>query len=167
MPAIWNGTLSTSRCEPLSLPGLAWPIELRTHPRAKSLRLRLDEARERLVLTVPRRVSRSAALQWAEGQSRWVEQQVSRLQAGEPLRPGSLIPIAGNSIHLRWDAGLSRAPILIGNVLQCGGAVEAFSGRIERFLRAEARRRLSLATMELAQQAGVSVRTLTAEAAPE
>ena len=58
MPATWNGTLSTGRSEPLALSGLAWPIELRPHPRARAMRLRLDEARERLVLTFPRRMSR-------------------------------------------------------------------------------------------------------------
>jgi predicted metal-dependent hydrolase len=157
MPATWNGTLSTSRSEPLSLPGLAWPIELRSHPRARSLRLRLDEVRELLVLTVPRRVSRRAALQWAGGQSNWVEAQLRRVEPGEPFRPGATIPFEGRDVTLVWEAMLPRSPALAGTLLQCGGPVEAFSGRIERYLRAEARRRLSLATSELAQRAGVTI----------
>jgi predicted metal-dependent hydrolase len=157
MPAIWNGTLSTNRSEPLSLPGLAWPIELRSHPRARSLRLRLDEARELLVLTVPRRMGRRAALQWAEGQSSWVDAQLRRVEPGEPFRPGATIPFEGRDVPLVWQESLPRAPALAGDALQCGGPVEAFSGRIERFLRAEARRRLSLVTAELAQNAGVTV----------
>lgn len=157
MPATWNGTLSTSRSEPLSLPGLAWPIELRTHPRAKSMRLRLDEARELLVLTVPGRMSRRAALQWAGGQASWVEAQLSRLQPGEPLRPGAVIPFEGRDVRLSWDEGLPRSPAIVGEVLQCGGPIEAFSTRIERFLRSEARDRLSAATRDMAHQAGVTV----------
>lgn len=149
--------MSTSRCETLSLPALGWPVEIRTHPRARSLRLRLDEARELLVLTVPKRVSRRAALQWAEGQSDWVEAQLGLVRPGEPFRPGALIPFEGREIRLAWDERLPRTPAMIGDVLQCGGPAEAFPGRIERFLRAEARRRLSKATAETALKAGVTV----------
>jgi predicted metal-dependent hydrolase len=157
MPAIWNGILSTSRSEPLSLPGLAWPIELRSHPRAKSMRLRLDEGREMLVLTVPRRVSRRSALQWAQGQSPWVETQLRGIRPGEPLRPGAVIPFAGADIRLSWDERLPRTPVIAGDALQCGGPLEAFSARIERFLRTEARRKLSEVTAEMALRAGVTV----------
>ena len=149
--------MSTSRSELLSLPGLAWPIELRPHPSAKSLRLRLDEAREFLVLTVPRRVSRRAALQWAQGQSNWVEARLRGLRPGEPFRPGSVIPLEGRDVRLSWDEKLSRTPMIVGDVLQCGGPVEAFSARIERFLRAAARERLSQATAEMARSASVTV----------
>src|SRR5687767_11726841 len=113
MPATWNGILSTSRSEPLSLPGLAWPLELRSHPRAKSMRLRLDEVRELLVLTIPRRVSRRAALQWAQGQSPWVEAQLRRVQPGEPFVPGLVIPFEGRDVRLAWDEALPRSPAIV------------------------------------------------------
>jgi predicted metal-dependent hydrolase len=139
------------------LPGLAWPIELRSHPRARSIRLRLDEARELLVLTVPRRVSQRAALRWAEGQSLWVEAQLRKIQPGEPFRPGATIPFEGRDLRLAWDERMSRTPAILGDILQCGGPREAFAPRIERFLRSVARERLSLATAETARRAGVSV----------
>jgi predicted metal-dependent hydrolase len=161
MPAIWNGILSTSRSEPLSLPGFAWPIELRSHPRAKAIRLRLDESRELLVLTVPRRVGRRAALQWAGKQSSWVEAQLARIQPREPLDPGSTIPFEGRQIRLAWNEELPRTPVIAGNVLQCGGPPESFAARIERFLRSQARRRLSEMTMELAARAGVTVKAVS------
>jgi len=157
MPASWNGILSTSRSEPLSLPGLAWPIELRSHPRARSLRLRVDEIRELLVLTVPKRMSRRAAVQWAERQSQWVETQLSRIQPGEPLTPGAFIPLQGREVRLGWNEALPRLPVLAGDVLQCGGPIEAFPIRIERYLRAEARRILGETTLAMAHKAGVSV----------
>lgn len=136
---------------------MAWPIELRTHPRAKSMRLRLDEARELLVLTVPGRMSRRAALQWAGGQASWVEAQLGKLQPSEPLRPGAAIPFEGRDMRLSWDPGLPRSPAIVGDVLQCGGPIESFATRVERFLRSEARDRLGAATRDLAHQAGVTV----------
>ena len=50
---------------------------------------------------------------------------------------------------------------LIDDRLQCGGPIEAFAGRIERFLRARARDRLSQVTEEMAQKAGVTVRSVS------
>src|SRR5687768_2293977 len=110
MPETWNGTLSTGRSEPLSLPGFAWPVELRPHPRARAMRLRLDETRERLTLTFPRRMSRRAALEWAQRQGEWVEQQLAGLQPGELFRPGATIPFEGREIRLHWEHGLPRTP---------------------------------------------------------
>ncbi len=160
MPAIWNGILSTGRSEPLSLPGLAWPVELRLHPRARSLRLRLDEARHLLTLTCPRRVSRRAALDWAQRQVEWVEAQLARIEPGQPFCHGSVIPFEGRAVDLAWDEAAPRTPRLDGDKLRCGGPETAFSARIERFLRAEARARLSAETARAAARAGVNVRSV-------
>ena len=161
MPATWNGTLSTGRSEPLAIPGLAWPIELRPHPRARAIRLRLDEARERLVLTFPRRMSRRTALDWAAGQGAWVDRQLAMVQPGEPFAPGTEIPFEGRAIELQWDERLPRTPRLSGDILACGGPVIGFAGRIERFLKAKARARLSEATAEIARTAGVTVKSVS------
>lgn len=125
------------------------------------MRLRLDETRQCLVLTIPRRTSRRAALQWAERQSDWVEEQLRRVGPREPFEPGAAVPFEGSEILLAWDEKLPRSPALAGNKLQCGGPVDAFAARIERFLRAQARERLSQETARLAQMAGVTVRSVS------
>ena len=160
MPATWNGILSTGRSESLSLAGLAWPVELRPHPTARAIRLRLDEGRGLLTLTYPRRMSRRTALDWAAKQGDWVEQQLARIEPGEPFEPGAAIPFEGRMVALLWSERLPRTPRLIGEVLQCGGPASAFSGRIERFLRAAARHRLSEETARIAGVAGVSVKSV-------
>ena len=123
---------------PLTLPGLAWPVELRPHPRARAMRLRLDEARERLLLTFPQRMSRRAALDWAGKQSEWVETQLARLEPAEPFAPGATIPVEGLGHRLVWETRRPHAAAG-GRLAECGGPPEAFAGRIERFLRAMAR----------------------------
>ena len=160
MPASLSSTLSIGRSEPLSLPGLAWPVELRPHPRARAMRLRLDEARERLTLTYPRRMSRRAALDWALRQGEWVEAQLADLQPGEPFQAGASIPFEGSTVRLRWDERLPRTPSYSQGELICGGPEAAFTSRIERYLRAQARVRLSAETAEAARRAGVSVRSV-------
>src|SRR4029453_14623615 len=161
MRAIWNGILSTSRSELLSLPGLAWPVELRPHPRAKAMRLRLDEARHRLILSLPKRASKKAALDWAGRQKDWVEKQLARLEPAEPFLPGAAIPFAGELIRLHWDPALPRAPALVDGQLMSGGPRESFPARIERFLRTLAREQLSKMTAEMAARAGVAIRSVS------
>lgn len=160
MQATWNGTLSTGRSEQLSLAGLAWPIELRPHPRARAMRLRLDEGRGLLTLTYPRRMNRRTVLDWAAKQTDWVEQQLARIEPGEPFEPGATILFEGRPINLRWEERLPRTPRLIGDVLQCGGPVTALANRVERFLRNAARQRLSEETSRIADVAGVTVRSV-------
>ena len=160
MPASWNGTLSTGRSEPLAIPGLSWPIELRPHPRARAMRLRLDEARDRLILTFPRRMSRRTALDWAQSQREWVDRQLAAVQPGEPFVPGASIPIEGQSVRLDWREHWPRRPELVDGALRCGGPREALAGRIERFLRTMARARLSDATADHAARAGVTVKSV-------
>ena len=125
------------------------------------MRLRLDEVRQRLLLTVPRRASRRAALDWAAQQGPWVEAQLARLQPAEPFRPGGAIPLEGRLVELNWEPSLPRTPQLTGGRLQCGGPPEGFAGRIERFLRKLARDRLSAETVAAAGRAGVTVRSVS------
>jgi predicted metal-dependent hydrolase len=106
-------------------------------------------------------MSRRAALDWAQGQGQWVGAQLAKLQPGEPFRPGATIPFEGRETRLHWEQGLPRTPVLIGGRLSCGGPEAAFPGRIERFLRAQARIRLSAETAEVARRAGVGVRSVS------
>ena len=121
------------------------------------MRLRLDEARERLILTFPRRMSRRTALSWAEGQREWVDRQLALVLPGEPFIDGASIPFQGRTIRLQWQEGLPRTPLLVEGVLRCGGPEPSFAARVERALRHIARRRLSEVTVELAARARVAV----------
>ena len=160
MPGTWNSTLSIGRSEPLSLPGLAWPVELRVHPRARAVRLRVDEQRQLLTLTMPRRMSRRAAIDWARRQADWVEVQIAKIQPAEPFRPGSHIPFEGRDLLLHWSEELPRTARLVGDVIQAGGPAEKFPARIEAFLRKAALERLSVLTAGDAARAGVTVRSV-------
>ena len=147
----------------MSLPGLAWPVELRPHPRARSVRLRLDEGRGLLLLTYPRRMSRRAALDWAGKQADWVEEQLAGDRAGRAVRSGRhSIPVEGRPVRLHWDRDLPRTPQLAGGVLSCGGpeAMHSRQGSNDIFGTWRACR-LSAATAEAARRAGVTVRSVS------
>ncbi len=156
MPASSSITLSTETSKPLALDGLPWPVEIKPHPRARRLLLRLDEAREVLRLTVPRRVSRRSALDWARGQAPWVEAQLAAIAPSEPLAPGAAIPFDGRSIRLEWQADAPRSPSLVDGVLRCGGPADRFAARIARWLRDQARATLSEETLAITTTAGIA-----------
>ena len=140
---------------------LPLPVEIRGIRGAKRLRLRLDEKRGLLKLTVPLRMSRKAALDWAAQQREWVDAQVGAMAPGEPFRPGARIPLEGNEVELVWDERSRRIPRLDDNRLVCGGPREGFARRIESFLRRRALETLSRETAEIAERAGVSVRSVS------
>jgi predicted metal-dependent hydrolase len=106
-------------------------------------------------------MSRRAALEWASKQADWVATQISAVEPAEPFDPGASIPIEGYPVQLHWDPRLPRPPRLADGVLSCGGPVDAFHGRIERFLRDMARCRLSAATADAARRAEVTVRSVS------
>jgi predicted metal-dependent hydrolase len=106
-------------------------------------------------------MSRRAALDWAGKQSDWVEAQLAAIEPAEPFDPGAIIPVEGRPVRLHWDIVLPRTPQLADGVLSCGGPIDAFAGRIERFLRDMARNRLSAATVDATHRAGVTVRSVS------
>ena len=153
---------STARSEALHHdPRLPLPIALRVHPRARRLKLRLDDTRALLLLTCPPRSSRRAALEWAAGQRAWVEARLVESVPAQPLEPGAVIPVEGRDRQLLWVAGGSRLVALSDELLSCGGPSETFARRIESWLRGYARRTLSADTAEAARKAGVTVRRVT------
>ena len=140
---------------------LPLPVEIRGIRGAKRLRLRLDEKRGVLKLTGPLRMNRKAALDWAAQQREWVEAQVGAMTPGEPFVPGGHIPLEEKEVKLVWDERAARTPRFEECTLICGGTPEGFARRIELFLKRRALDVLSLETAEVAERAGVSVRSVS------
>ena len=137
------------------------PLTVRVHPRARRLKLRFDDKHGGLLLTVPPRTSRRAALAWAESQRDWVAAQLTCQPAAQPLAPGALIPFDGEDVRLEWGETVGRSVRRVGNVLVSGGPREGFERRIDAWLKARARDALSLETAEIAAAAGVTVRAVS------
>jgi len=137
------------------------PLTVRVHPRARRLKLRFDDKSGGLLLTVPPRTSRRAALAWAAEQERWVTAQLARQPARRPLDPGATIPLEGEEVRLEWVEGASRTVIRGQAILSCGGPRESFGSRIEAWLKRLARDTLSAETAIIAAAAGMTVRAVS------
>ena len=133
------------------------PLTIKVSPRAKLMRLRVDSRTGAVVLTIPKRASRRAALKWAAGHREWVETALARIPAPTAIVPGGFIPYRGLPHAIDWMEGRSRLVRAEDGRLLVGGPREGLEARIIRWLKREARAFLELETREFAAKAGVSV----------
>ena len=132
-------------------------LTLRMSPTARSLRLRVDSRTGKVVLTVPRRVSRKRALDWAAGQRAWIEGALARVPAAERIVPGGTVPLYGTPHRLDWSAGRARSFKVEDGTIVAGGPVDTLDARLLRWLRRHALDLLSAETAEYARKADVTV----------
>jgi predicted metal-dependent hydrolase len=133
------------------------PIDIVRHPRARRMKLSVDNATGRVRLTLPPRAVAGEALRWAEAQHEWIARMLAERPAPVPFIPGAGILYLGETVTLGWDSAAPRRPLLDDGQLIAGGPVEGYGRRIERWLRQRALETLSAETTEFADLAGVTV----------
>jgi predicted metal-dependent hydrolase len=121
------------------------------------MRLRVDRRTGEVLLTVPRRVSRRKALEWASGQRAWVEAQLAQVTPAERLGPGATLPYLGEPHVIDWGPALPRTPKAEAERILVGGPADTVEARLLRWLRREALVLLTQESREFAAKAGVEV----------
>lgn len=127
----------------LSLADRDVPLIIRRNRRARRMTLRADAARGRITLTLPARAALREGLGFVDAQRDWLVHQLTALSAGIPFTPGRIIPFMGGDLRLEWQAQAPRVPGFADTVLKLGGPCAHFARHVERWLRAQARLRLS------------------------
>lgn len=156
MPATSNTTSPNASSEHrLPLPGGEVPLVVRRVARARRWRLAIQPD-GRVRLSVPARGPLAPALAWAAQQHRWIEATLAARPGALPLAVDAAIPFDGTPHHIRWHAGGRGVEVRAG-ALWVGGPAELVPGRLLRWLRAEAGRRLAAETRDMAAAHGISV----------
>lgn len=132
-------------------------LTLKISPRAKVMRLRVDPRTGAVVLTVPKRVSRTKALQWASGSRAWIEAALADVPPPSTIGPGAVIPFRGEPHTIQWQSERLRRVEVEEGRLHVGGPIESLEPRLMRWLKQEARTVLERETREYAAKANVSV----------
>lgn len=117
-------------------------MDLRVHPRAKRLTLRLDKINGRLAVTVPPGCCERDALGFAERHRDWVRRRLADLPARVVFADGVEVPLLGQAHRIRHCPELRGGVRRSGAELQVSGAVEHLPRRVTDFLKAEARREI-------------------------
>jgi predicted metal-dependent hydrolase len=153
--------LSIGRSEAALEAALPAPIDIKPMRNARRLRLRFDDSSGSFKLTCPARMSRRTALAWALDQREWVEAQLARMVAAEPIAPGARMPIEGRDVIIVWDEAYPRSPRLVAGELRCGGPASAVQRRVESFLKTLALQTMSAEVAEFAQMVGMTASAVT------
>jgi predicted metal-dependent hydrolase len=141
--------------EPLSLSidGRAITINLRRHQSAKRMTLRLSPDGEGAVMTIPKRVTRIEAQDFAERSRPWLEKQLARRSPKKSFSNGAVLPLRGEP-HALVETGGARGIVqcdAAGRQILVPGASGHVSRRVTDFLKTEAKRDLETASRHYAK----------------
>jgi len=123
----------------ICIAGRDYALVLKRHPRARTIRLRTDPAREAVVITMPQRARSRDAIAFAQSQAGWIADSFARAGPALPIVPGATLPWRGDPHRIAWDQAASRRPAVVPGLIRLGGPVEQLEARLLRWMRREAR----------------------------
>ncbi len=147
---------------PIRLPnGVTVRLPVRRSGRARRIMLRLLERRGVVELVLPGRASVRAGRRFAEAKAGWIHERLAALPPPVRFSAGAVIPVMGQKLPLKLGAGARGNAARIDGALYVPGPPEGFTARVERWLRAEARREIELRAVEKATAIGMGVRRIS------
>ncbi|WP_241503722.1 M48 family metallopeptidase [Ferruginivarius sediminum] len=130
------------------------PVDVRTHPTARRMTLRVDRASGRLRLTLPPGVGVAEGLQFAERHRGWVRARLAELPDQVPFADGARLPILGDEHEVRHRPEMRAGVWREAGVIHVSGAGEHLPRRLRDFLRKEARTEIAPRVRDLATRVG-------------
>jgi predicted metal-dependent hydrolase len=152
----------------LELEALGAPIEVRRHPAARRLTLRVSKTKRAVIVTVPADCRMDEAGKFLKSNLDWVRDHLGRVPVPVPFADGARIPLRGQA-HRVCFTGQSRARAIVEVVPSAGGLPRLnVSGRLEHaprrlkdWLVEQARGDLDACVAEHALRLGVKARRIT------
>ena len=145
----------------LAIEGRSIAVSFRRNARARRLVLRLARDRSGVVVTLPPRVSRSEALDFARKSSRWISDRLKSEPEDRPLRAGEEILLRGERRRI-LHSGSRRGTVALAEAAVIVSGDEAhLARRLSDWLKAEAKRDLIAASEFYAVAMGVRFHRLS------
>jgi predicted metal-dependent hydrolase len=142
----------------ISLPnGATVQLAVRRSARARRIALRLLEQRGIVELVLPARASLKAGRRFADEKAGWIQKHLGALPPPVRFVEGASVPVLGEPVLLRGHTDRRGSAQRINGSLYVPGATPDFSIRVERWLRAAARREIVPRVMEKANGLGEPV----------
>ncbi len=147
--------------------GATYRVSLKRVTGARRFTLRVRTATRDVVITMPKRGSMNAALDFAQRHAAWIAARLHRLPDTVPFRAGAIIPVRGENLAIVHSHEL-RGGVLIqsGNgdeprQLHVVCSEEHLSRRVHDFLKREAKKDLEAAVRRHTGKLGFAARRVT------
>jgi len=140
----------------LCLDGCRVSVETRINPRARRISLRIDAARDRVVMVLPHRRHMAEARRFLNSRAGWVAEHLGALPPALPFADGVDLPLLGETVTIRHRPEARRGVWRDGTELNVSGRAEHLPRRVRDWLRARAREAIAERVREHAERLGVS-----------
>jgi predicted metal-dependent hydrolase len=160
---------STTSVQLLKVDGISAPVEVRRHPKARRLTLRVSRTQPAVILTMPRSSDLSEADRFLLRNRDWVRERLECVPEPVPLVDGASFPLRGVPHEITFEPTVRgtgvveiaaragrRAPVIIVR-----GLPEHAPRRLRDWLYAEAARDLHAAVSRYAKALGVKPSRIT------
>ena len=119
------------------------PLELRRHPRARRISLRLNAEGNGVAMVLPRRTPIYEAVEFAEKNSGWILKHLAKVPERIPFAEGAVIPLLGRNHIIRHSPAARSGVLCEDGVIRVSGRAEHLPRRVGDFLKRAARSEIS------------------------
>lgn len=141
----------------IDIDGRPVPLEIRRHPKARRIILRLHPKKHGLVVTLPKGVADKEALIMAEKHKVWIVNQLARFGEKKEIRHGSEILFRGDPHQVLFDPDAGRRVLLQDRCLILGGEEDFLHRRLTDWMKKQAKADITPTAHELAARLGKTV----------
>jgi hypothetical protein len=158
----------TIDAERLKVSGLDEPVEVRRHPTARRMTLRVSRTKRAVIVTLPMTCDLKHAGEFLRTNLDWVRERLTSVPDPVPFTNGGLVPIRGVPHLIRFTGPRRGVPVRIVNVagaahgeVHVAGEPEHAPRRLRDWLVAEARKDLEARSRVHAARLGLKVGRIT------
>lgn len=137
------------------------PVHLLTNARARRLTLRADPVSGRVVLVKPRRVSRAAAIAFANDKAEWIVDRLAELLPPIPFADGVTVPFLDEPHVIRHVPDAGRGVWRQDGAIYISGCSAHLPQRVGDWFKEEARRVISPVAHDLAGHLGKRITSIS------
>ncbi|HRK19398.1 MAG TPA: SprT family zinc-dependent metalloprotease [Hyphomicrobiaceae bacterium] len=151
----------------LAVSGIEAPVELKRHPNARRMTLRVHQARRVVLVTMPMRCRIEEADRFLRSHIDWIQRRLRSLPQSVEFVDGIRLPIRGILHSVVFEPQRRGGPVVeqrderTGAVLSVRGTAETAPRRLMDWLVEEARRDLDAAVLVHARRLGLRPRKLS------
>ncbi|MGG5811949.1 M48 family metallopeptidase [Falsiroseomonas sp. CW058] len=141
-------------------PAMEIPVRWRASPRARRISMRICPREGEVVISMPPRATRRAGLALLEEHGAWAMERIAALAPAVDFAPGAELLLGGVPHRIRHAPKSRGGAFLDGTDIVVTGGIAFLRRRVADFLRAEAKRRITVRVAPHAAALGVTPRAI-------